>query len=124
MEYKGINDNQVTVNAALSVGLINNARKGEHDLGKKAADKILNFYQDLNRVWLLTGEGDMINDNNKTPMDRKPPLVRILDILNEKGYSLNSFDALTGKKFLNHLLLAFWIKFNPFPTFDYYIDIS
>lgn len=98
MVYKGINDNQVTVNAALSVGLISNARKGEHDLGKKAADKILNFYQDLNRVWLLTGEGEMLNDN-KTQVDRKPPLVRILDILNEKGYSLKDFDTLTGKRF-------------------------
>lgn len=56
---KGINDNQVTVNAKLSVGLLNNARKGNSDLGKKTVDKILSFYQDLDRVWLITGEGTM-----------------------------------------------------------------
>lgn len=59
MKFKNINDNQITVNCQLSVGLIGKARKGESDIGKKAIEKILNFYQDLNRVWLLTGEGEM-----------------------------------------------------------------
>lgn len=99
MKLKGINDNQVTVNAVLSVGLIGNARKEGRDLGKKAVDKILKFYQDINRVWLLTGEGEMLITDSKTPIDRKPPLIRILDILSKKGYSLKSFDALTGKRY-------------------------
>jgi hypothetical protein len=60
MNFKGLNDNQVTVNCLLSVGLLGNARRGKSDLGKKAIDKILNFYQDLNQVWLMTGEGEMI----------------------------------------------------------------
>lgn len=66
MREKGINDNQVTVNAGLSIGLIGNARRGTHDLGKKAIDKILNYYQDLNRYWLLTGDGRMLNGNVQT----------------------------------------------------------
>ena len=66
MREKGINDNQVTVNAGLSIGLIGNARRGTHDLGKKAIDKILNYYQDLNRYWLLTGDGKMLNGNFQT----------------------------------------------------------
>lgn len=64
MAEKGLNDNQVTVNCGLSVGLIGQARKGKSDIGKKAADKILNFYQDINRVWFLTGEGDMFKDGS------------------------------------------------------------
>ena len=63
MNAKGLNDNQVTVNCGLSVGLIGKARKGENDIGKKTIEKILGFYQDLNRVWLLTGEGDMLNSS-------------------------------------------------------------
>lgn len=59
MKAKNINDNQITVNCQLSVGLIGKARKGESDIGKKAIEKILNYYQDLSRVWLLTGEGEM-----------------------------------------------------------------
>lgn len=61
MAAKGLNDNQVTVSAGLSVGLINNARKGGFDLGKKSVEKILSAYQDLNRVWLITGSGKMFN---------------------------------------------------------------
>lgn len=60
MKMKGLNDNQVTKECGLSVGLINQARKGKSDIGAKAAEKILNKYQDLSRVWFLTGEGDML----------------------------------------------------------------
>lgn len=60
MTVKGLNDNQVTVNCGLSVGLLGKARRGDSDLGKKAIEKILNTYQEINRVWLLTGEGEML----------------------------------------------------------------
>lgn len=63
MKYRGLNDNQVTVSAGLSVGLLNNARKGNYDLGKQAVRKILSFYQDLDEVWLITGKGSMIQEN-------------------------------------------------------------
>lgn len=66
IQYKGINDNQVTVNANLSVGLLNNARKNKADLGKKSIEKILTYYQDLSRVWLITGEGEMIRRSDET----------------------------------------------------------
>ena len=55
-----LNDNKVTVNCGLSVGLLGKARQLNNDIGKKAIEKILNFYQDINRVWLLTGEGEML----------------------------------------------------------------
>ena len=66
IRFKGINDNQVTINAQLSTGLLNNARKNNNDLGKKAVEKILSFYQDLNRVWFVTGEGEMIISSGET----------------------------------------------------------
>ena len=79
---KGINDNQVTVNAGLSVGLLNNARKGSSDIGKKTIEKILTFYQDLNRVWLLTGEGPMLkkefSDETESNQVQKIPLYDII----------------------------------------------
>lgn len=61
MKYKGINDNQVTLNCNLSQGLIGQARTGKSDLGSRTIDKILKKYQDLSRIWLLTGEGSMLN---------------------------------------------------------------
>lgn len=64
MEAKQLNDNQVTRDCGLSVGLLNQARKGKSDLGAKAVDKILSKYQDLSKVWLLTGEGTMLIDSS------------------------------------------------------------
>ena len=64
LEYKCINDNQATVECGLSNGLIGQARSGKSDLGAKTIDKILNAYQDLSRVWLLTGEGNMLTEQD------------------------------------------------------------
>lgn len=66
MITKGLNDNQVTKECGLSVGLINQAKKGKSDLGGKAVEKILSKYQDLSRVWLLTGEGSMLTSSSDT----------------------------------------------------------
>ncbi len=60
MEYKGLNDNQVTTQCDLSKGLLGQARTGKSDLGNKTIDKILKTYQDLNRAWLVVGEGEML----------------------------------------------------------------
>lgn len=66
MKYKGLNDNKVTIQLALSVGTLGKSRKSDRDLSDKVVEKILNFYTDLNRVWLLTGEGEMIKNNLTT----------------------------------------------------------
>lgn len=67
MEANGLNDNVVTKECSLSQGLIGQARSGKCDLGDKAIDKILNIYQDLSRVWLLTGEGEMLKTDTEKP---------------------------------------------------------
>ena len=63
MEYKELNDNKVTKQLSLSVGTLGKSRKLGRDLSNKVIEQILNFYTDLNRVWLLTGEGDMLVEN-------------------------------------------------------------
>lgn len=66
MRFKGLNDNQVTVQCNLSNGLLNKARAGYNDLSNATVDKILRTFQDLSRIYLLTGEGDMIEGNKIT----------------------------------------------------------
>lgn len=64
LEYKGITENRATTECGLSNGLIGQAKRGKSDLGEKAAEKILNKYHDLERVWLLTGEGSMLQESS------------------------------------------------------------
>jgi hypothetical protein len=62
MASAGLNDNKVTVQLGLTVGLIGKSRKPGRDLSRAAITKILDYYTDLNSVWLLTGEGSMLVD--------------------------------------------------------------
>lgn len=66
MKTKGLNDNQVTKQIGLSIGTLGKSRKEGRDLSDKVIEKILNFYIDLNKVWLLTGEGEMLKSSNHT----------------------------------------------------------
>lgn len=84
LEIKGITENKATVDCQLSQGLIYQAKSGKSDLGSRAIEKILNTYKDLSRIWLLTGEGDMLvtHDQPEVPAEPKPaaqnPLVEYL----------------------------------------------
>lgn len=61
MSFRGLNDNKVTKEINLSVGTLGKSRKIGRDLSDKVVEQILNFYVDLNKIWLLTGEGEMLN---------------------------------------------------------------
>lgn len=93
MRVRGLNDNRVTVEAKLSVGLLHNARKGKSDLGKKAIDKILATYEEINYIWLLTGEGPMTTNDATDNASVKERLVKFIDF---KGISKNKFEQICG----------------------------
>lgn len=61
-EYAGLNDNQITVKSGLTIGIINSARKRGSGLSGDNIEKILNAFKDINARWLLTGEGEMIQN--------------------------------------------------------------
>ena len=71
MRLKGLNDNQVTQQCSLSQGLLGQARTGKSDLGPASINKILKIYQDLNKVWLLTGEGPMLTSDMSGSVHRQ-----------------------------------------------------
>lgn len=95
MKLKGLNDNQVTNECGLSQGLLGQARTGKSDLGAKSIDKILNVYQDLNKVWLLTGEGDMLSSTSSA---QPQPSVKNERVADDEAYKvpLVPISALAG----------------------------
>ena len=77
IDSKGINENQATKDCNLSQGLIHQAKSGKSDLGQKTIDKILIRYQDLNKVWLLTGDGEMLNYEIDKTDDPPPQMITL-----------------------------------------------
>lgn len=67
LDYNGITENKATIECKLSQGLLHQAKSGKSDLGYKTIDKILDKYQDIDRVWLLTGEGEMLKTSVLPP---------------------------------------------------------
>ena len=63
IDEMGLNDNQLTVAANLSVGLIGRAIKNNSGLNSDTIEKILSAYPDLNPNWLIMGEGNMTKNN-------------------------------------------------------------
>lgn len=60
INYIGIGQTKFEANCGLSNGYVNNIRVS---IQPKTLQKIALSYPDLNRAWLLTGEGEMIVDN-------------------------------------------------------------
>lgn len=102
MSKEGLNDNQMTVNAGLSIGLINKCRKNGSGMASDSIEKILRAYPRLSAGWLITGEGEMINESVPTPGEKQLPLIPIEamagygtpvynDIQVEEYYSIGEF---------------------------------
>lgn len=95
LDYKGISENKATVDCELSKGLIGQAKSGKSDLGNKATEKVLSFYQDLSRVWLLTGTGSMLNSSEEStqpenPMTDEPKQDSLVEYLKSEIKNLQS----------------------------------
>lgn len=70
LDFKSITENRATIECGLSQGLLHQAKSGKSDLGYKTIDKILDKYQDIDKDWLLTGEGEMLkSDAGKSTED-------------------------------------------------------
>ncbi|MBW4900495.1 helix-turn-helix transcriptional regulator [Prevotella melaninogenica] len=96
MKYKGLNDNKVTNSLGLSIGTLGKSRKENRDLSDRNIENILKFYTDLNRTWLLTGEGDMLDTSCNSIEDSQFSsssdlhLIPLLPV-SAQGGSLNDF---------------------------------
>ena len=95
MKYKGLNDNKVTNSLGLSIGTLGKSRKENRDLSDRNIENILKFYTDLNRTWLLTGEGDMLTgeEAEQTIQPSTESDIHLIPLLpvSAQGGSLNDF---------------------------------
>lgn len=64
LSFKGISDYRATLDAGLSKGVIGKSRENNRDLSNKVVEKLAEVYSDLNKVWLLTGEGEMLKNSS------------------------------------------------------------
>lgn len=69
MKTKGLNDNQLTVKANLSNGLIGKVINGKSALSAVNIAKILQAFPDLSSDWLLIGRGNMLIESGPTPRE-------------------------------------------------------
>lgn len=86
MQAKGINDNQMTLAADLSVGLLGKLKKNGKGMNSTNIEKILLNYSDLSPEWLLTGRGEMLK-TNRTPASSNTPIKDTEKTLNDQEKS-------------------------------------
>ena len=65
MTHKGLNDNQITIQAKIAVGTLGKQRRSGKGLSYDSLVKILTTYPELNPTWLLLGTGEMLLSNSK-----------------------------------------------------------
>ena len=77
MADKSVNDNQMTVCAGLSIGVIGKMRKGiTKGLNSSNIEKILHAYPDLSSEWLLRGEGEMYKSKTSNEQSERKDLLK------------------------------------------------
>jgi len=62
LKYKKINERQFCLSIGVSTSYIHSIRVS---IQPQKLSSIAEYYPDLNTSWLLTGEGEMVNNNDK-----------------------------------------------------------
>ncbi len=94
--YKGYNDNKITHDTGISIGTLGKSRKEGKDITGRTCEAILSRYPELNRVWLMSGEGEMIISDD---YDSSPSYPVVEDIAAECGQAEGIFDASSFSNF-------------------------
>lgn len=89
IKYKGLRMKDFESACGLSSGYVTSMRKG---FGDEKLSNVLTAYPDLNRDWLLYGEGKMIRDSLEDP----PQVVHVNQNMN--GILVYDIDATCGKQ--------------------------
>lgn len=81
MQYKGLNDNKITVQTHIAVGTLGKQRRSGKGLSYESIVKILNTYPELNPSWLLLGKGEMLINKELQPLQGQQNINEKLSLL-------------------------------------------
>lgn len=93
MRLKGFSDTFVQGECGLSNGTLNKSRSEGRDLSRRATEAVLNKFQEINRVWLTTGVGEMLLTSS--PPTEPPPeggdtiLIPVVNLDSRGGMAFN-----------------------------------
>lgn len=90
VSYKGISKRKFYLQTGLSNGFLDKNR----DLGASKVEKILRTYPEINPVWLLLGEGEMLVKDNKI---KQIPLQNELSDKTPKNVDVKDMEHLRTK---------------------------
>ena len=96
MRLKGYNDTYVQNECGLSNGTLNKSRMEGRDLSRRATEAVLKKFQEINRVWLTTGIGEMLltespppNEPPAEPPDHDTILIPVVNLDSRGGMAFN-----------------------------------
>ena len=104
MTFKKLNDNRATKDLGFSIGMIGKSRSEGRDLSKKAVQRILAVYNDLDETWFKTGEGEMICEPRNSRLGKygkEPVSTEDPDTHSAYTASPTSLDKLIDQMFTN-----------------------
>jgi len=102
VQYKGMTYKSFAESIGAIAQNLYDIKGGKSDISKKMADKILAVYPEINRTWLLTGEGKMISEND-TPededfvLDPRSEYITNKDLHNSIGEISEKIDSINEK---------------------------
>lgn len=74
---KGLKPTAVEKEIGISNGYLSSQKKRSADMGEGILNKIIDYFQDINPIWLITGNGPMLKDDDTgygLP-DKEPSIV-------------------------------------------------
>ncbi|MGB0871359.1 MAG: S24 family peptidase [Flavobacteriales bacterium] len=137
IDFKDVKPSVFEKRIALSNGYIGTQKKRNGSLGEDVLKKILDNCLDINPIWLLTGNGEMLLDEvkkenstiveNTSVVNNIPTLPIIPAISENKGVPYYDVDFIGGFDLVaNNQTIQpnFFIDFAPFNDADYWVNIS
>ena len=108
MTFKHLNDNRATKDLGFSIGMIGKSRSEGRDLSKKAVQRILAIYNDIDETWFKTGEGEMICEprNSRLGLFGKETATEEPEERSAYTASPTSLDKLIDQMFTNGKTMA------------------